>query len=349
MTALAPSLWTGRRLWPAGPGGPELERASTSRSVTTVADRCATRVSRALAVTAILVNLLLPGGWGEWAWLPLVVGLALGLPHGAVDHLLPARRHGGTLLRIAVTALIYAAVAALAYLAFRAAPPWGLALFIALSVWHFGTGETAFDDERSGRPVRTSPFSALIIGLLVLVVPLVRGSVTGLDRTGVRAVTAAVLGRPVPGIAVGWVGAVVLGLLVAATVLAILNWRGDRRPRAIDLALLAALATLTPPAVAFGVFFGCWHGLRHTARLISSDPRNRTDLAAGHLTRPMARFFTAAALPTVAVLAAVLLLARATSSWVTLTAAMLPVLAALTVPHTAVVTWLDRQPRPTAP
>ncbi len=341
MTVTAHSPWTGRRYRSPGPGRP----GGTSGPVATIADRWATRGSRAVAGGAIAISVVVPGGWGHLAWLPLVVGLALGLPHGAADHLLPAQRQGNSPRLIATVALGYGALAVLAYLGFRAAPLCGLGLFIALSVWHFGAGETAFDDERSGRRVTPAPVQAFLIGALVLLVPLVRGAVAGPDRSGVRAVTAAVVDRQVPGIPSGWVSVVVATALTTAAILIVLAWRRGQRARSLDLVLLAGLVSLTPPPVAFGVFFGCWHALRHTARLVSGDPRNSVDLAAGRLARPVRRFLAATALPTAIVVGAVLLLGRVTSSWIVLTAAVLPVLAALTVPHTAVVTWLDHQPR----
>ena len=57
-------------------------------------DRVATAVSVVAVGAAVAVELLVPGGWAAWAWLPLVSGLLVGLPHGAVDHLVPARRLG---------------------------------------------------------------------------------------------------------------------------------------------------------------------------------------------------------------------------------------------------------------
>ena len=116
--------------------------------------RTATAVSLGAAVLALAVELVVPGGWGAAAETVLIAGLLLGLPHGAVDHLLPDARMGRSLRRRVVVGGGYAALAVLTYLAFWAAPGAGLAVFVALSVWHFGTGETAVADLRSGGPVR---------------------------------------------------------------------------------------------------------------------------------------------------------------------------------------------------
>ncbi len=63
------------------------------------------------------------------------------------------------------------------------------------------------------------------------------------------------------------------------------------------------LVLAAPPLVAFGVYFGAWHSVRHVAGMVAEDAANAADLADGRLAAPLARFSTAAALPTVAVLA----------------------------------------------
>jgi len=40
-----------------------------------------------------------------------------------------------------------------------------------------------------------------------------------------------------------------------------------RNREAFDLFLLGLVALLVPPLVAFAIYFGTWHALRHTARL----------------------------------------------------------------------------------
>jgi Brp/Blh family beta-carotene 15,15'-monooxygenase len=40
----------------------------------------------------------------------------------------------------------------------------------------------------------------------------------------------------------------------------------------MDLMLLVALSLIAPPLIAFATYFGLWHALRHTARLVSKLP-----------------------------------------------------------------------------
>lgn len=287
------------------------------------------------ALGVVLVELAVPGGWGELAWVPLVVGLLLGLPHGAVDHLLPARHLGWQLPGLAAFAVGYAALAAAGWLAFRAAPGAALLVFVLVSVWHFGTGETAFADLRAGRPVQRHGVSAVVLGAVVLCVPLARGS----------AEVTAVVGALAPGstgMLPGWLpGTVLAAVLPAAAVLLASLLSNRRGQEAWELAVLAGLVLLTPPLVAFGTWFGCWHSVRHVARLLAEDPANAADLDAGRLAGPLSRFAAQAALPTVAVLVVLGLLWSAAGGWRGFVVADLPVLAALTLPHVLVVAWLD--------
>jgi len=299
----------------------------------------AARLSRGAVAAVLAVQFAVPGGWGSAAWVPLVVGLLLGLPHGAVDHLVPDAELGPSRRRTALVVVAYAGLALVVLAAFRAWPGPALALFVVLSAVHFGTGETAFSDLQAGRPPQVDVLGAAAFGSAAIVLPLLR------DPEAVAPVIALV----VPGstgqlpVAACRAGVLVV-LVVAAAAVAVRVRRRDLVP-AGELVLLTVAALLVPMGAFFGAYFGAWHSGRHTARLVAGDPANAADLAAGRLGRPLRRFARTAALPTLAALATVLALWATAGGWEAFVAADLAVLAALTVPHTVVVGWLDARRR----
>ncbi|MGY1734467.1 beta-carotene 15,15'-dioxygenase, Brp/Blh family [Geodermatophilus sp. SYSU D00684] len=295
------------------------------------------RVATAVSLTAVaaVVAVEVTVGWGDLAWLPLAAGLLLGLPHGAVDHL----GTGGRLPRRALAALGYAAVAAAGWLLFRAAPGPALVVFVLVSTWHFGTGETAFADLRAGRPVHRQATASVVLGALVLLVPLARGA------DGAAPVVAAVVPGSSGVLPAAVVATVLVTVLPAAAALAAERLLAGRWLEAAEVAVLLVLVLVVPPPAAFGVWFGCWHAVRHVARLVATDPANADHLARGRLGAPLRRFAVAAALPTLAVLAVLALLWPAAGGWHGSLATALPVLAALTLPHALVVARLDRTAR----
>jgi Brp/Blh family beta-carotene 15,15'-monooxygenase len=136
-------------------------------------------------------------------------------------------------------------------------------------------------------------------------------------------------------------GLMAVGVIVATT--AVLLWRSGRRLETTELLLLAGTFCVAPPLAAFGVYFGAWHSVRHTGRLLDLTRERRsskgwTDTswtpAAWQLTK-------ASTAPTLVALAAVaaLWLARDLASL----QAEVAVLLALTFPHAAAVWVLDRQ------
>jgi len=94
----------------------------------------------------VLGGQLLPGGWSRLGALPVAVRLLVGLPRGAVDHLVPAwvqaRRLPVHVRAGLVAGYVLAAAAMLVVLHF--APAAGLLLFLVLSLLHFGTGEFSY-------------------------------------------------------------------------------------------------------------------------------------------------------------------------------------------------------------
>jgi Brp/Blh family beta-carotene 15,15'-monooxygenase len=118
----------------------------------------------------------------------------------------------------------------------------------------------------------------------------------------------------------------------------------DKRYReALDLTVLLLLAHLAPPLIAFAVYFGCWHAMRHTARLTLSLPRCVENIAQGMLRKA----FSNAVIPGLPALVGTFVVAGILALsgrdftdeffWMALV-----VVWALTVPHMAVTAKLDR-------
>ncbi|GAA3726468.1 hypothetical protein GCM10022225_04480 [Plantactinospora mayteni] len=274
--------------------------------------------------------------------LPTLLGLLLGLPHGAVDHLVPGWLGSARRLPVRLAVLLgYAGTAGAALCAFLARPAAALLGFLVLSVVHFGAGDEAFRAEREGVRPRLRPFGVLAYGGPPVVLPLalwpeqvdpllerVAAGSTALLTAEVRA------------------GALLLTAL-AITVTALRDLARGRRGDVAQLGVLTAVFVVVPPTCAFGVYFAAWHSLRHVARLLAADPANAACLREGRLAPALWRFARQAALPTGIVLVSFALLVWYAGPAGTLPAAF-AVLAALTLPHALVVAWLDRH-RPGGP
>ena len=283
--------------------------------------------------------------------------VALGLPHGAVDPVVPFAMRGERLRIGPVVAFSagYLGLGALVLAAWWALPAAAAVGFLLLTWAHWGQGDVyalralGWDAHLAGPGQRA--LAAAVRGALPMAVPLaafpaVYADVVGAMAAALRpdraeAVRALVLGVP-PGAV--WAG---LGLLVgayAAWGAAVASRRlGAGRTLALDLAEVAALAlffAVVPPLWAVGVYFCLWHALRHLARL--------GPLVAGGSARRLALY----ALPGTAGAAVLigLLVAGVLRQPVAGVGAYLVGIAALTVPHVAVVAWMDlRQHVWTAP
>jgi Brp/Blh family beta-carotene 15,15'-monooxygenase len=309
------------------------------------------RVGRSgpIALTGLTcLGLLLPGVTAWAGTLPLLVGLLIGLPHGAVDHLVPAwisakarplRSTVGLLLAYIVTATATVAL-------FLWAPVPALTGFLVLTVLHFGTGDVAYQAERDGQPPVRSPLAVLAYGgpPVVLPVALWPGTVDPLlDAVAPGASTAFTpAGRLVA----------LSAVLLAALVTGLRELTIRRGDDVAALGILVAAFALVPPPLAFGAYFAAWHSARHIARLLRADPGNKHRLAMGRLGGPVRRFARQATWPTLVASAGLLaLLATGATSNANETTAgpfaadplqvVFAVLAGLTVPHAVVVARLD--------
>lgn len=292
----------------------------------------------AAAVSALFLALGM-GGSAQWqVWLA-VVALAVGIPHGAMDHVVTVP--GMQPVKMALFITGYLAVVALAVLAILAWNVVGFALVVLMSAVHFGIGDAAFVKELARSMVHPQPRApwwvyAIPAGALPVVVPL----------TSQQANDALEFVNPVLQDWHQGAGPYALWSSLVAGVVAIvwLALRGQYRD-ALDVVALGALALLAPPLVAFAVYFGFWHAQRHTARLVLEMPeaiQQSTDRS------PAAGFMRAvlpgmpALLGTMAVAVAVTMITggdlRADYLWI-----VLVVIWALTVPHMALTWRLDQK------
>lgn len=303
--------------------------------------------SRRLAVGTVLVTgghlIGVPALSSSVALAIVGLGLIAGIPHGAVDHLTATRLAGGRSLAVIVAG--YAAVAAVVWVLLRWAGPVALVAVVVLSAVHFGLGELEVSRQLTRwRPGRLIAAAMVVAGCGALALPLAR---SGEQFSAVAAAVSPGLARLLAaaplqiGVTVTWLCCAVVAMIAAL--------RDGHAVIALDIALIGALGLVAPPLVAFAVWFGGWHALRHCARLLSVEPGCAALLADGRRRAAAHRLARLAALPSLAVLTAVGALV-----WVTLaapnpTAAVaeaLRVLLALTVPHMVVVLWLDRKPAP---
>ncbi|MER6594339.1 Brp/Blh family beta-carotene 15,15'-dioxygenase, partial [Micromonospora purpureochromogenes] len=269
----------------------------------------------------------------------LIAGLLLGLPHGAVDHLVPAWLWACARPLSARMALlvVYTAVAGAGLAAFRAAPDLALVGFLIVSVVHFGTADVAFHAERDRRRVRARVTAVLAYGGPPVVVPM------ALWRDQVDPLLATVAPQA-PALLTVEVRVLALAtVLCAVATTAIRDVHAGRARDAVQPVLLAGLFSTVPPPLAIGAYFAAWHSCRHVARLLRHDPRNTADLEAGRVGPPLRRFARQAAAPTVVAVAALIALVTWPGHGADPLPATFAVLAALTLPHAVLVAWTDRR------
>jgi Brp/Blh family beta-carotene 15,15'-monooxygenase len=297
--------------------------------------------SSAIVAVAIVLSITFSSLLGadslNWQVVMAVVALAIGIPHGALDHLVTLPK--AQPLKMAIFIAIYVAIALAAVWAILQWNVWGFIAVVAMSATHFGIGDSAFISELEHlKESKTSlPLWAYApaAGLLPVVIPLVNNRSTE---------ALAKVNNELINWHHGYTSEIQIAVAIITTLSVMTLFTKKRYRDLLDLVLLAALASVAPPLVAFAVYFGCWHAMRHTARLTSLLPRS---LAAYEVEEARSAFIHAVipGLPALAgTLIFVALLAGFSQEnvsdnflWLTLVTVW-----ALTVPHMAVTAKLDR-------
>jgi len=308
------------------------------------------------------VALLAPDLPPAYRYLPLVASAVLfGMPHGAVDYVaLPRARSGRVDVRgVAVVVALYLLLGG-AYLAlWFLAPVPAAALFILLTWFHWGQGDLYALRDLFGAVHVDDRLQAVLTvvvrGGAPMLVPLVafpgryRAVVgTFLEPFGASAGAWWVFERT-PRLALGGAFAGVTLLTLARGYRRVRARPGGRRGFRLDAAetgLLWAYFLLVPPVLAVGTYFCLWHSVRHIGRVVLLDGPSVDALARRRWFPAAGKFALEAAVPTALALALVgtLLVAvpRPVGTLAGATGLYLVGIAVLTLPHTAVVVWLDR-------
>jgi Brp/Blh family beta-carotene 15,15'-monooxygenase len=197
-----------------------------------------------------------------------LIALLLGIPHGAIDHLITLPKEPRS--KFAAFIIIYILVAIAAGFGIANWNRVGFQLVVLMSSLHFGFGDAAYFNEwRDANSKQRDPFFigviyALPAGFLPVVLPL----------TDARALSA--LDRINPAVA-DWAGSLEskfrVTTLVATAFAVLVLMISKRLQKATDLVLLAGLSLIAPPLITFAIYFGCWHAIRHTARLVPKLPK----------------------------------------------------------------------------
>ncbi len=302
----------------------------------------------ALSVASALVGVA-PGP--TLRYLPLAASVVvLGLPHGAVDYLVPARLGDRSLpASMAVVGVVYLVLGGAYAALWLVAPAPAAAFFIAMTWFHWGQGDvhalTAFVGADHLRSPALRAATLFVRGGLPMFVPLLAfpGRYREVVATWVELfgadLTAAWLFAPTTRL----VGGAAFLAVTVATLLAGRAAADDRRGWRVDAGETALLWTLfltVPPLAAVGVYFCAWHSLRHVLRVVAAD--GTTAVRSG-----LRRFAREAAPLTVLALGFLVgfgaLVPASPSTPAELSGLYLVFIAVLTLPHVAVVTWMDRR------
>ena len=265
-----------------------------------------------------------------------ITALAIGIPHGALDHLVTLPKSQPK--KMALFIIGYVAVAVLAVLLIANWNLIGFQLVLLMSLIHFGIGDLAFMAELKNLSNKASKSKSrvpnyLAFGAVPVLIPLLKDeSIAALTEINIELVNWYQQFR----------GAIWVLVILAVLITAVDLFRLKRNRDLLDLFLLTALALIAPPLISFAIYFGCWHAMRHTARLTLSLPKSLTNFAA----KKPVKAFWAAVIPGTPALA--LTFAAAGIFWQqdkldnSFLWSALVIVWALTVPHMAVTAKLDR-------
>ena len=273
--------------------------------------------------------------------LALLAVVVIGLPHGAMDAAVALSLGYRGMVRLLTFLVVYTLTALAVVMFWLAFPSLSLALFLLISMVHFGLGDTESSSPGAGHSLERWVQALAHGGLVVVAIPYFHQA----DVAAIFSILGAVPGMIWPildAMAYAW-------LAVGAAYALLAMRRRHLRFGLTEWVCLLVLMALMPPLAGFALYFCCVHTPRHVRRILRS-------LAAS--SPPLPVYKTTVGLTLATWLAGgvclALLSGGASFSEASLPEASLQVvfigLAALTVPHMILIDGIFRpameQPRP---
>ncbi len=202
-----------------------------------------------LSIPLILLSLIAPEWALRWDLAIFLIGTgSIGMLHGALDHHVAFKVDSGGWPRFLAGYLGVMGIYGLVWLML----PWlGLVIFLALTVWHFGQGDTAHLNSRMPRLV-TITRSLAVLGVLF-----------GLNLNEAMAIVSPVLMIAVP----SWLGLTAAIGGVGIHVITILRTTEAPFNELFDVAWLVVLFMTVPLLTGFSAYFVLWHSIGHLREL----------------------------------------------------------------------------------
>lgn len=289
---------------------------------------------------------------------PLLASVVMfGLPHGAVDHLVPFRMVHRTSWwwSISTVVAVYVLVGALYAVAWSYVPVWSFLVFIGITWIHWGQGDVyalvVLQDVDHLPDTWQRVLCGAVRGAIPMLVPLVA------FPEHVRAVAGWLVGTFVIDQSVSaslfsgtarWAVGIGLAVLIVGHLAS--GFRRRRRGSGwgvdvFETLLLVLFFATVPPIFAIGLYFCLWHSLRHVVRLSIQDDAARVDWSRAAVTSVIQRFARDAAPMTILALVLfagfVAVVPQTPGSMGEWSGAYLVFISILTLPHMIIVGWMD--------
>jgi beta-carotene 15,15'-dioxygenase len=308
-----------------------------------------------------VLQVTFPAFTEEYGLYSLMVGIIfLGLPHGALDHLVPLRMGfawGGKPLGLGLYLLAYMAIAALYFGLWLWQPLVAFVGFLLATIFHWGQGDIRFLEiflNRQRKNKWGGAVSMLLRGSLPMVLP-----VLGFPETAASLYINAVRGLGLTPLPLDLSSPVIVVslttymlILFTLYLMNAVNVSANTWTLRMDIAELALLTLLfctVPAYMSVGIYFIAWHSLRHLARLIILKEKDVKQLKKGLWQKPIKGLILDLLPITLAAIGLLVGLyfwkAQHVGTLETFVALYLVLISSLTKPHLVVVALMDYAPK----